>query len=71
MDKIIVYTSAGCSRCMVLKTKLRQAGIEFEENKDLSKIIELGFEILPVMQIGEKYLNFKEALQYIQEIGTR
>lgn len=68
MNKIILYTSPGCGRCATVKAKLKAKEIPFEETHEIEKIANLGFQQLPVMEKDDKFLSFKEALDYIKTI---
>lgn len=67
MNKSVVLYSTGCPQCTVLKEKLRQKNIEYTECNDVNKMIELGIEQVPVLEIDEKLLSFSEANKWINE----
>lgn len=62
-----VYSKVGCPRCRVLKMKMEQKGIEYEECQDMEKMIGMGFKSLPMLEIDGKTLTFEEAVKYINE----
>lgn len=63
-----VYTSPTCGKCKVLKAKLAQAGLAFEECQDVPTMESLGIQSLPVLGLDDgTLLQFGEALQYINE----
>lgn len=63
-----VYTSPTCGKCKVLKAKLSQAGLPFEECQDVPVMEQLGIQSLPVLGLDDgTLLTFGEALQYISE----
>ena len=65
---IKVYTVVGCPKCKILKMKLAQKGIEYEEFNDVDKMIEMGIKGTPMMSVdGGKLMNFAEAVKYINE----
>lgn len=62
---MITLYSTGCPRCNVLKKKLNEKGIAFVENNDEQKMIDLGFTQVPILEVDGKYLNFKEAVDWV------
>lgn len=72
MEKLLLYGSPGCPRCAVLRKKMEMMGIEFEETHDIDKLIELGYQQLPILCVGEnEYLVFKDALEYIKSLEAK
>ena len=69
MDKLLLYGSPGCPRCAVLRKKMKMMGIEFEETHDIDKLIEMGFQQLPILSNGDSYMPFKEALDYLKGLN--
>lgn len=62
---MITLYSTGCPRCNVLTKKLNEKGIAFVENNDEQKMIDLGFTQVPILEVDGKYLNFKEAVDWV------
>ena len=71
MDKLTLYGSVGCPRCAVLRKKMEMMGIEFEETHEIDKLVELGFQQLPILSNGEDYMPFKQALDYIRSLEAK
>lgn len=65
---ITVYTQPNCGKCKVLKAKLQQKGIAYEESQDVDKMQSLGIMSLPAMQVDDQLLTFEEAIKYVNEI---
>lgn len=65
--KIVLY-STGCPRCNVLKTKLKNKDILFEEVNDENIMIGKGFDSVPILEVDEKPYDFKEAVEWINKI---
>ena len=65
--KIVLY-STGCPRCNVLKTKLKNKDILFEEVNDEDIMIGKGFDSVPILEVDEKPYDFKEAVEWINKI---
>lgn len=66
MGKVILW-STHCPRCKVLEQKLKQKGIEYEENTDIELMQAQGFTEAPQLEVDEKIYNFKEAITWIGE----
>lgn len=64
MEQIIMY-STGCPRCNILKKKLEQAGIPFEENTDEKLMLSMGFEEVPILKVNNTFLSYTEAVKWI------
>ena len=64
---ITVYTQPNCGKCKVLKAKLQQKGIAYEESQDVDKMQSLGIMSLPAMQVDDQLLTFEEAIKYVNE----
>ena len=64
--KVILY-STGCPKCRVLKTKLDKKNINYIENNDVEEMLELGFDLLPVLKVDDDIMNFTEANDWINK----
>lgn len=69
MEQIIMY-STGCPQCLVLKKKLENSGIAFTEVTDKARMIELGFNKVPVLEVDGKTMEFVEAVKWVNERGV-
>ena len=65
-ENVILYEH-GCPRCKVLKTKLDQKGIKYENISDVEVMKAKGFTEAPKLGVGEKIMDFKEAVKWIGE----
>lgn len=65
---VIMYTTH-CPRCEVLKTKLLNKKIAFEEEISVVKMKELGIDNVPVLSINGDLKNFTEAIKWINEVN--
>ena len=64
---IVLYTTH-CPQCRVLETKLKQKGIEYEENDDVSEMIALGYHTAPLLKLEDgQVLNFTAARNWLKE----
>ena len=66
MEKVILYT-IHCPQCKVLSIKLDRANINYEICDDLEIMKAKGFLSMPVLQVGDKIYNFKQALEWVKE----
>jgi len=63
----IVFYSTNCPMCKVLKTKLNQKNISFEEINDVELMTQKGFKAAPVLEVDGVVYNFKDAVNWIKE----
>lgn len=62
--KVTLYTTH-CPRCMVLEKKLNTKNIDYVENTDVDLMIDKGIMTVPILEVDEKQLNFKEANEWL------
>lgn len=67
MGKQVVLYEHGCPRCKVLKMKLDQSGIEYENVNDIEVMKAKGFAEAPKLEVDGVVMNFKEAVEWIKE----
>ena len=62
---MIILYSTHCPKCQVLEKKLDQKNIKYDivDNEEL--MVNKGFINVPVLEIGGKELNFKEAVEWV------
>lgn len=65
---MITLYSTHCPKCHVLEMKLRKKGIDFNLVEDTDKLIEMGFKSAPILQVGDRYMDFAEANGYINSL---
>lgn len=65
-ESIILYEH-GCPRCKVLKSKLDQKGIEYEDISDVEIMKSKGFQEAPKLEVDGVVYGFKEAVKWIGE----
>ena len=54
-----------CPRCKILEKKLNNAGIEYSIIKDRDEIKAKGMSLMPVLEIDDKRMGFKEAVDWV------
>ena len=64
---MILYTT-NCPKCKVLETKLNSKNITYDICDDVSVMEEKGFMEAPKLEVDDKVLNFKEAVDYINTL---
>lgn len=67
---MIELFSTGCPKCNILEKKLTQKSIQFTKNNNIDELIQKGFTSAPILKIGEEYLEFAEAIKYVNEVNT-
>ena len=61
---VILYTS-GCPKCDILKKKLDDKNIEYSVFNNIDKMIEMGLNEVPVLDVDGKKMNYIEAVKWI------
>jgi len=67
ISKIILFSN-DCAKCKILKTKLDQKQITYEECNDIDIMIKNGFLSIPMLQVDEEIMNYLNAVNWIKEI---
>ena len=65
----LVLLSTGCPRCRMLETRLKREGFSFDVVDDEEKIREMGFMEVPILQCDDRFMNFKEAIDWMSGEG--
>lgn len=63
----IVLYSTGCPRCSVLKKKLSEKKIAYEECSDVDIMESMGIETVPVLSVDGELKDFISANNWINE----
>ena len=64
---MIVLHTTHCPKCKILKKKLNSKEIKYEENSNTDLMVKMGIDILPVLEIDGKLLDFIEAVKWVNE----
>lgn len=67
MEENIVLYSTGCPKCKILKKKLQEKNIQYVENNSVDEMLKLGFGSVPVLQVGNTYMNFVSANAWLNQ----
>ena len=62
---MITLFTTGCPKCRVLEKKLTDAGIDFNISNDIQEVIDQGFMTAPILKTDDTYLEFKEAVDWV------
>lgn len=65
--KIILYKSDVCPKCKILTQKLIQAKFNFEIVDDIEKMISMGINKVPILNVDGHKMEFVEANKWINE----
>ena len=63
---IILYTTH-CPKCKILTRKLTEKNIEYIEFTDVNKMIEIGFSVMPMLEVDGVVMDFTTANKWINE----
>ena len=64
--KVVLY-STGCPQCKVLKSKLDDAGIQYELVTDQSVMEAKGFTTAPMLEVDGEAMEFMPALRWARD----
>lgn len=64
---ITIYTTATCPKCRILKKKLEEKGIEYEEFTDEEEMQRMGIMAVPVLNVDGRMMDFPDAINYVNE----
>ena len=67
MSEIIIYTTH-CPKCSVLEKKMKQKNIPYREITDISIMRKKDVDVVPILEVDGKMLNYKEANDYINTL---
>lgn len=71
MEKqIILYTQPGCPKCEVLRKKLSQKEISFNECSSVDEMLKLNIKATPVLGVNGILLGFSSAVKWINNQET-
>ena len=65
----VVMYSTGCPKCKILKKKLDEKKVEYEEETDVEKMKSMGIDRVPMLSVDGKLLSYLEAVKLINDGG--
>lgn len=61
--------SNGCPMCGILKRKLDESGVCYEEHNDEDEMVELGIVQTPVLSVDGRMMDFGSAIKWVKEVN--
>lgn len=62
---IAIYTTTTCPKCKILKKKLDDKKIKYEEINDEELLRKMGIMSVPIMIVDGRLYEFADAIQYV------
>lgn len=66
MKQITLYSN-DCPQCRVLKYKLKEKKIQFEEVSDIDYMVKKGFKSMPMLEVDENIMTYSQALKWLND----
>lgn len=64
---MVILYSIDCPKCKVIEKKLVNANIDFIIVKDRDEIKSKGMDLMPVLEVDDVRMNFKQACDWVNE----
>ena len=64
---MIILYSTGCPRCGVLKKKLEQKGLDYQEVNSVDEMLSLGISQVPMLSIDGTLYDFSAANKWVNQ----
>ena len=72
MSEKITLWSNGCPNCKIVKYRLDELGIEYDEINDMDEIRKVAGKLkvmmLPIMKVGEQHFSGVDAIKAVGEM---
>lgn len=65
----VTLYSTGCPKCKILKKKLEEKGLQFQENANVDEMLALDITSVPVLSVGGELMGFSAAVGWINNQG--
>ena len=65
----VVMYSTGCPKCKILKKKLDEKKVVYEEEADVEKMKSKGINRVPVLEVDGKLFSYSEAVKLVNDGG--
>ena len=69
LGEMVTLFTNNTSDCITLENLLKEKGIPYERNVDITLMKEKGFLSLPILEVDDKILKFNEAMKYVEDIN--
>ena len=66
---MLVLYSTGCPKCGILKKKLDERGMHYQENPAVEDMLSLGITSVPVLCVDGQMMDFANAVKWINNQG--
>lgn len=66
---MLVLYSTGCPKCGILKKKLDERGMQYQENTVVEEMLSLGITSVPVLCVDGQMMDFANAVKWINNQG--
>ena len=66
---MIILYSTNCPKCKILEQKLKSKNIKYIEFTDVNKMIEMGFSVMPMLEVDGFVMDFTTANKWINEFN--
>ena len=63
---MITLYSTGCPNCNILCGRLTNDKIEFTVSNDIDKLVEMGFQNAPILQIDDNFIDYAGAMKLLK-----
>ena len=60
-----VYTTPACTRCPILKIKLKQKNIKYVESQDMEEMTARGIRAVPMMEVEGVLMDFGKSIGWV------
>ena len=66
---MIILYSTNCPKCKILEQKLKSKNIRYSEFTDVDKMIEMGFSVMPMLEVDGVIMDFGTANKWVNEFN--
>ena len=66
---MLVLYSTGCPKCGVLKKKMNERGMQYQEITAVEEMLSLGITSVPVLYVDGRMMDFVDAVKWINNQG--
>ena len=67
MNDIYILYSTGCPKCNILKKKLAEKGVKYDENNSVEDMLSIGITVVPMLKVNDDLLDFSEAVKWLNQ----
>lgn len=64
----MILFSNGCPKCKILKQKLDQKNVVYEECNDMDVMLSKGFMSMPILEVNGEIKDYLNAVNWLKEI---